>query len=186
VPETIYQALYVQGPRSSARWTCTDTCVPGVRSGPQRVLDHQAGKIPDMILIASDRAEVADRAVPGHGEGGLIVGVERAVRPSPPWERQTRYVMLVHLPVTTVPSPSGDGLLATIKTLRSTWRKSLTWDRVRSCPSTSRSPWPRRWTSTLDPHSHGSGGIQRDTNGLLRQYFPKGTDLSVHSPGAPA
>src|SRR5450756_927479 len=127
-PETIYRALYVQG-RGHLRADLQRQLRTGraVRR-PRGSTTTKRGKIPNMILISERPAEVTDRAVPGHWEGDLIVGSNCRSAIATLVERQTRYVMLVHLPDDHSATAVRDGLLATIKTLPEHLRKSLTWD----------------------------------------------------------
>jgi len=182
--ESIYQAQYVQG-RGHLRADLHEH----LRSGravrrPRGTATTKAPKIAGMVMISERPAEAADRAVPGHWEGDLILGSNCRSAIATLVERQSRYVMLVHLPggnhsATTV----RDGLLKTIATLPQHPRKSLTRDQGTELA--------RHVEITLatkmdiyfcDPHSPWQRGSNENTNGLLRQYFPKGTDLSVHSP----
>jgi IS30 family transposase len=127
-PETIYQALFVQG-RGHLRADLHQHLRTGraVRR-PRRSTAKRAAKIPDMILISERPAEVADRAVPGHWEGDLILGSNCRSAIATLVERQSRYVMLVHLPDDHGAETVRDGLLAAIATLPQHLRKSLTWD----------------------------------------------------------
>ena len=182
-PETIYQALYVQG-RGHLRADLHQHLRTGraVRR-PRRSTATRVGKIPDMILISERPAEVADRAVPGHWEGDLILGSNCRSAIATLVERQTRYTMLVHLPEGHGAVAVRDGLLETIKTLPEHLRKSLTWDQGTELAQHRQIALASKMAIYFcDPHSPWQRGTNENTNGLLRQYFPKGTDLSIHSP----
>ena len=181
--ETIYQSLYVQSRgalrRDLARCLRTGRAlrVPN-RQGAQR----KNRVLHDMINISERPGEAADRAVPGHWEGDLIIGRANASAIGTLIERTSGYTMLVHLPNGYKPEQVRDALTEKIKALPEVLRASLTWDQGVEM---------RDWKSVsidadidiyfCDPHSPWQRATNENTNGLLRQYFPKGTDLSVHS-----
>ena len=183
-PETIYQALYVQG-RGQLRADLHQHLRTGraVRRPRRSTAKGPSGTIPDMIMISERPAEVADRAVPGHWEGDLILGSNCRSAIATLVERQTRYTMLVHLPQGHGAMAVRDGLEAAIKTLPEHLRKSLTWDQGTELAQHRQITLATRMAIYFcDPHSPWQRGTNENTNGLLRQYFPKGTDLSIHSP----
>ena len=182
--ETIYQALYVQG-RGELRRELT-RCLRTGRAlrRPRALPGERRGKraYPPEIMISNRPAEVADRAVPGHWEGDLIIGKNGASAIGTLVEHATRFVLLLHLPEGHDAAAVRDAMLTTINTLPTQLRRTLTWDQG--------SEMARHAEITLatgldiyfcDPHSPWQRGSNENTNGLLRQYFPKGTDLSVHS-----
>ena len=178
--ETIYQSLYVQG-RGALRKELSRALRTGrARRRPQGRPGSTKGQIRDMVMISERPAEVADRAVPGHWEGDLIMG-KRKTSIGTLVERQSRYVMLFHVPDNTAESVRV-ALTDTVKKLPEHLWKSLTWDQGREMA--------QHATFTIDsgiqvffcdPKSPWQRGSNENTNGLLRQYFPKGTDLSQHT-----
>ncbi|TFD71139.1 IS30 family transposase [Cryobacterium fucosi] len=182
-PETIYQALYVQG-RGHLRADLHQHLRTGraIRR-PRRPAAKNSGKIPDMIMISERPAEVADRAVPGHWEGDLILGSNCRSAIATLVERQTRFTMLVHLPGDHNAITVRDGLLAAIKTLPVQLATTLTWNQGTELAQHRQITLATQMAIYFcDPHSPWQRGTNENTNGLLRQYFPKGTDLSEHSP----
>jgi IS30 family transposase len=180
--ETIYQSLYVQS-RGALRRDLT-RCLRTGRAlrRPCRQAAQRKNRIPDMINISQRPAAVEDRAVPGDWEGDLIIGKNNATAIGTLVERTTGYTMLVHLPDGYKAEHVRDALTQKIKTIPEILRASLTWDQ---------GPEMRDWKDVsvaadidiyfCDPHAPWQRGTSENTNGLLRQYFPKGTDLSVHS-----
>jgi len=196
--EAIYQALYVQG-RGALRRELTARLRTGRALRVPRARSRGRGKsfVGPEILISERPAEAADRAVPGHWEGDLIVGSGGSAIGTLV-ERATRFTMLLHLPPMpghgaaprekNGPALAGhgaeavrDAITRTITTLPEGLRRSLTWDQGAEMAQHARL---RVDTGVqvyfCDPHSPWQRGTNENTNGLLRQYFPKGTDLSVH------
>jgi IS30 family transposase len=180
--ETIYQALYVQG-RGGLRRELT-ACLRTGRAlrRPSRQPAARRSRITDMVLISERPAEVADRAVPGHWEGDLIVGSANGSAIGTLVERSTRFVMLLHLPGDHGAAAVRDAIAAAIMTLPGELRRTLTWDQgVELAAHAQISLATNMEIYFCDPHSPWQRGTNENTNGLLRQYFPKGTDLSVHT-----
>jgi IS30 family transposase len=180
--ETIYRSLFVQ-----ARGVLKKELMLHLRSqrrmrrpGPKKWQGDARGQIKDMVSIRERPAAVEDRAVPGHWEGDLLTGPNNSYIATLV-ERHTRYVMLVKVAnkdTRTVIS----ALIKQSKKLPGELKKSLTWDRGKELMN------HRRFSLATDidvyfcdPRSPWQRGSNENTNGLLRQYFPKGTDLSVYS-----
>ena len=181
--ETIYQALYVQG-RGELRRELTKCLRTGrAMRRPQRSAEQRTPRfINEMVMISERPPEVADRAVPGHWEGDLIIGKHHKSAIGTLVERQTRFVMLLHLPDGYDSTQVARELTATMSTLPEALKRSVTWDQGsemaqhRSFTMATNMP-----VYFCDPASPWQRGSNENTNGLLRQYFPKGTDLSQHS-----
>jgi transposase, IS30 family len=178
--ETIYQSLFVQGRGELRRelHTCLRT---GRAIRKPRARGRRPGRIPNMIMISDRPAEVTDRAVPGHWEGDLIVGAASKSAVGTLVERSTRFVMLVHLPADHRAETVRDALVAKMLTLPTQLRRSLTWDQgvemARHAEITFAADLPIYF---CDPASPWQRGSNENTNGLLRQYLPKGSDLSIY------
>jgi IS30 family transposase len=180
-PETIYKSLYVQS-RGRLRGDLSKYLRSG-RAGRKPRGSHapSPGKIKDMVLISERPAEVADRAVPGHWEGDLIVGKAGRSFIGTLVERQTRYVLLTYLGEDSRSATVTAAIAHQIQRLPEQLRLSLTWDQ-----GTEMADHLRFKVATgvevyfCDPHSPWQRGSNENTNGLLRQYFPKRTDLAVH------
>jgi IS30 family transposase len=178
--ETIYQSLFVQG-RGALRAELTRY----LRTGRTRRRPHGrtgvGGQLRDMVLISERPAEVEDRAVPGHWEGDLIIGAFNRSAIGTLVERQSRYVLLVALRGRT-PGHVREALTAQILSLPEQLRRTLTWDRGKEMAEHVRFTIDTGVQIYFcDPHSPWQRGSNENTNGLLRQYFPKGSDLSRHS-----
>jgi IS30 family transposase len=198
--EAIYQALYVQG-RGALKRELVACLRTGRALRVPRARTRGRGKkfVTPEVMISQRPAEAADRAVPGHWEGDLIVGLDSSAIGTLV-ERTTRFTMLLHLPpmeghgtsprVKNGPALAGhgaeavrDAIASTITTLPEQLRRSLTWDQGAEMAQHAQ----LRIDTGLavyfaDPHSPWQRGTNENTNGLLRQYFPKGTNLSRHSP----
>jgi transposase, IS30 family len=185
--ETIYRSLYVQGRGELRRELARNLRTGRAIRKPRRRVDGRANpdrRIPDKVMISERPAEAADRAVPGHWEGDLILGAGNRTAIGTLVERSTRFCMLLHLPGGPGDAAAvRDAIVATIGTLPAFLRRSLTWDQGlemrRHKEITIAADLPIYF---CDPQSPWQRGSNENTNGLLRQYFPKGTDLSVHDP----
>jgi IS30 family transposase len=198
--EAIYQALYVQS-RGALRRELTACLRTGRALRVPQARSRRSGKsfVAPEIMISQRPAEAADRAVPGHWEGDLILGLGSSAIGTLV-ERMTRFTLLLHLPrmkghgsearVKNGPALAGhgaeavrDAIIHTIGGLPEQLRRSLTWDQGAEMSQHA----PLRVEAGIqiyfcDPQSPWQRGSNENTNGLLRQYFPKGTDLSVHGP----
>jgi IS30 family transposase len=178
--ETIYQSLFVQG-RGALRAELTRCLRTGRARRRPAGRARPSGELPDMVLLSERPAEVEDRAVPGHWEGDLIIGKGTHSAIGTLVERQTRFVLLVALPHGRTAEAVRTALAERILTLPEQLRRSLTWDRGKEMAEHVRFTVDTGVTVYFcDPHSPWQRGTNENTNGLLRQYFPKGTDLSVH------
>ena len=197
--EAIYQALFIQG-RGALRRELTACLRTGRALRTPRARSGQRGKgfVSPEIMISQRPAEAADRAIPGHWEGDLILGLGSSAIGTLV-ERTTRFTMLLHLPrmdghgtaprIKNGPALAGhgaeavrDAIARTIVTLPRELRRSLTWDQGAEMAQHARlSIDTGIQVYFCDPQSPWQRGTNENTNGLLRQYFPKGTDLSAHS-----
>lgn len=181
--ETVYQALYVQG-RGELRRELTKALRTGrARRRPHRqAVKRQPRFTTPMVMISDRPAEAEDRAVPGHWEGDLIIGKNSGSAIGTLVERSTRYLMLVHLPGDHSAESLRDALTDTVKTLPPHLLRSLTWDQGSEMAAhgafSIATDIPVYF---CDPGSPWQRGSNENTNGLLRQYFPKGTNLAAHN-----
>jgi IS30 family transposase len=177
--EAIYQALFVQG-RGGLRRELT-ACLRTGRAlrRPQRRADGRRERIKDKVLISERPAEADDRAVPGHWEGDLILGAGGTSAIGTLVERSTRFLMLLHLPDDHRAETVRDAIVDKITTLPVALRRSLTWDQgIELARHTEISLAADLPVYFCDPHSPWQRGSNENTNGLLRQYFPKNADLA--------
>ena len=197
--EAIYQALYIQG-RGALKRELSACLRSGraLRLPRERARNRGKSFLTDALMISDRPAEISDRAVPGHWEGDLILGLGSSAIGTLV-ERTTRFTMLLHLPrmkghgtdktVKNGPAFAGhgaeavrDAIAETISSLPAHLRRSLTWDQGGEMAQHAQ----LRIDTGLeiyfcDPQSPWQRGSNENTNGLLRQYFPKATDLSKHS-----
>jgi transposase, IS30 family len=178
--ETIYQSLYVQSrgalKRDLTRYLRTGRAL----RKPGRVTGQRKNRIPDMVSIAERPPEADDRRVPGHWEGDLLIGKRNQTAIGTLVERSSGFAMLVPLPDGYKPEHVAPALARKVQTLPEALRRSLTWDQ---------GPEMRDWKHVhvdagievffCDPHAPWQRGTNENTNGLLRQYFPKGFDFAT-------
>ena len=179
--ETIYQSLYVQ-----TRGALRKELTAYLRTGRTRRRSPRhrpgEGRLKAMVSISERPAEAADRAVPGHWEGDLILGKLGRSAIGVLVERHSRYVVLLALPDGRTASHVRHALVTQIVTLPDHLKRSLTWDQGKEMAEHVRfSVESGVMVYFCDPRSPWQRGTSENTNGLLRQYFPKGTELSAHS-----
>jgi IS30 family transposase len=179
--ETIYQSLYVQG-RGELRRELARCLRTGRAVRKKRGTVERRGRLPGMVNIAERPAEVEDRAVPGHWEGDLILGEGGRSAVGTLVERSTRLVLLLHLEQGRSADSVEAAMRKAIATLPAELRQSITWDQgaemANHASFTIETGIPIYF---CDPHAPWQRGSNENTNGLLRQYMPKGTDLSKHT-----
>jgi IS30 family transposase len=197
--EAIYQALYIQG-RGALRRELSACLRSGraLRIPRERTRNRGKSFIDDEIMISERPPEIAERAVPGHWEGDLILGLQSSAIGTLV-ERTTRFTMLLHLPrmegfesgkgIKNGPALAGHGaravrsaIASSMKSFPGHLRRSLTWDQgAEMAQHAALKIDTGLQIYFCDPQSPWQRGTNENTNGLLRQYFPKGTDLSLHT-----
>ena len=184
---TIYETLYVQA-RGALRADLAKNLRTGrIRRRPRRPdgYEERRGQIPDKLMISERPAEVAERTVPGHWEGDLILGRLNGSAIATMVERTTNYTLLLHLPHGHGTEAVTDVLIARLGELPEQLRRSVTWDQGKELSAHTKltdGVLGEDFTVYFcDPRSPWQRPVNENTNGLLRQYFPKGTDLSIHS-----
>jgi IS30 family transposase len=178
--ETIYQSLYVQGRGGLRRELHKQLRTGRALRHPHTPAGQRRGRIPNMINISERPPEVADRAVPGHWEGDLIIGKNSGSAIGTLVERHTRFVLLLHLPGDHGALAVQEAMITKMALLPAILRKTLTWDQ--GVEMTNHAQIAAATDLDIyfcDPHSPWQRGSNENTNGLLRQYFPKSTDLSI-------
>jgi len=181
--ETIYQSIYVQSRGALKRELAAQLRRGRAQRRPQRRLEERRGKLVGTISISQRPAEAADRAVPGHWEGDLIMGRDNGSAIGTLVERATRFVMLIHLPGRHGAQEFHDAIIPTLNLLPAELKRSLAWDNGKEMAM------HRQITMATgmqvyfaDPRSPWQRGSNENTNGLLRQYSPKGVSLRQYQP----
>ena len=181
--ETIYRSLYVQGKGELKRELTRCLRTGRAVRKPQRRAEARQPRIRDMVNISQRPAEAADRALPGHWEGDLILGKNARSAIGTLVERKTRFTTLLHLPGDHTAPTVRDAMITAMGQIPQLLRKTLTWDQGPEMVE------HLKIADALDldiyfcdPASPWQRGTNENTNGLLRQYFPKGTDLSGYHP----
>jgi IS30 family transposase len=183
--ESIYQGLYVQPRGELARLVKTALRTGRTQRKPHGRKQTGQGKLKDMINIVDRPVEADDRAIPGHWEGDLILGSTASGSAIGTLvERTTGFVVLLHMADDRTAATLADAMSAKVPEIPEVLRRSLTWDQgsemALHTKITEATGLPIYF---CDPHSPWQRGTNENTNGLLRQYFPKGTDLSFYGPG---
>jgi len=179
--ETIYQSIYVQGRGALRRELAVCLRTGRAVRKPRRKEGERRGRIPGMVMLSERPAEAQDRAVPGHWEGDLIIGAGNKSAIGTLVERSTRFVLLLHLPYGYGADQVAAAMTEAMGGLPAAIRRSLTWDQGREMTGHAQIAVDAGLDIYFcDPRSPWQRGSNENTNGLLRQYFPKGTSLAVH------
>ena len=182
--ETIYQSLYVQGRGALNRELTRHLRTGRALRKPHRRAGQRLPRIKDMVSISDRPPEVEDRAVPGHWEGDLITGEQNQSAIGTLVERKTGYLMLLHLPDGHGALAVQEAMITKMSQLPEILRQTLTWDQgIEMANHAHIAAATDLDIYFCDPHSPWQRGTNENTNGLLRQYFPKSSDLSFWGPG---
>ena len=178
--ETIYQSIYIQGRGALRRELAVCLRTGRALRRPHRKNEERRGRIPGMVSISERPAEVEDRAIPGHWEGDLVMGKNGKSAVGTLVERKTRFLMLLPLPHGRNAVEVEEAILEATKRLPRVLWKSLTWDRGQEMARHAQIKFETGLEIYFcDPAKPWQRGSNENTNGLLRQYFPKGADLSI-------
>ena len=179
--ETIYMSLFVEGRGQLRRELHRCLRTGRAQRRPRNRLETR-GQIAGMVMITERPAEAEDRAVPGHWEGDLIIGANNRSAVGTLVERTTGLLLLLHLPDGREADKVNQAMKRAIATLAEQLRRTITWDQGKEMSSHAQFTIDTGiQVYFCDPHSPWQRGSNENTNGLLRQYMPKGTDLSVHT-----
>jgi len=177
--ETIYQSIYVQGRGELSRELARCLRTGRAKRRPHRRIETR-GRIPDMVMISERPAEADDRAVPGHWEGDLIIGKNGQSAVGTLVERTSGYVLLLHLPDGREAEKVNGAMRRAIAKLPAEFFRTITWDQGKEMAKhASFTVDTGIQVYFCDPHSPWQRPSNENTNGLLRQYMPKSTDLSL-------
>ncbi|MGH9892338.1 MAG: IS30 family transposase [bacterium] len=177
--ETIYQSIYVQGRGELRRELARCLRTARTQRRPRGRVENR-GRIPDMVMISERPAEVEDRAVPGHWEGDLILGKKGLSAVGTLVERISGYVLLLHLPVGKEADKVDAAIRLAVQKLPGEFFRTITWDQGKEMAQHAQFTIDTGiQVYFCDPHSPWQRPSNENTNGLLRQYMPKGMDLSM-------
>ncbi len=184
--ETIYRSVFIQSRGTLRRELAASLRTGRTRRKSRKGAEHNgSGRLPEMVNISERPAEVADRAVPGHWEGDLIMGRSGRSAVATLVERRSRFVVLVRLGDVHTAGHVCAALTERVRAIPELLFRSLTWDQGKEMASHARFTVDTGVKVYFcDPHSPWQRGTNENTNGLLRQYLPKQTDLGVHDQAA--
>ena len=181
--ETIYRSLYVQARGELRRELAIHLRTGRDQRKPQHRPERRKGRLVETVHISQRPAEAADRAVPGHWEGDLILGKAGGSAIGTLVERSTRFVLLVHLPQRRTAEDFAQAVIPVLGTLPDQLRRSLTWDQGKEMALHKKIAFEADIPLFFcDPRSPWQRGTNENTNGLLRQYFPKNISLRQFTP----